>query len=188
MLTIILKLIIQVWMISLLFNSNIAECLGCNNVENAWFIFKSVISEAMSLLIPKFTIRSNQHPKWFNSSIRHQLKCLHTLRRAHKRSPTSRNTDWLNLAEKLFQQSAAQVKSDYESSLINNYAKSSNPAIYRYIRSYTKSGTIPPTVYLDDTTASTDVSWASLFNQYFHSVFTPPTISESTITPSSLDQ
>lgn len=72
--------------------------------------------------------------------------------------------------------------------MINSYAESSNPAIYHYIRGYTKSGTIPPTVYLDDTTASTDASRASLFNQYFHSVFTPPTISDSTSSPSHSDQ
>ena len=42
---------------------------------------------------------------------------------------------------------------------------------------------IPPTVHLDDTIASSDVSQAGLFNQYFHLVFIPPTISHHIITP-----
>ena len=162
-------------------NSNIADCLTCDDVESTWSTIKSVISEAMSLFIPKFQLRSNQYPKWFSRDIRHQLKCLHTLRRTHKRSPTPHNTAKLRLADEHFQQSVALAKSNYESSLINSYAESSNPAIYHYIRSYTKSGTIPPTVHLDDTTASSDASRASLFNRYFHSVFTAPTSSEQTI-------
>ncbi|XP_065893973.1 uncharacterized protein [Dysidea avara] len=162
-------------------NSNIADCLTCDDVESTWSTIKSVISEAMSLFIPKFQLQSNQYPKWFSRDIRHQLKCLHTLRRTHKRSPTPHNTAKLRLADEHFQQSVALAKSNYESSLINSYAESSNPAIYHYIRSYTKSGTIPPTVHLDDTTASSDASRASLFNRYFHSVFTAPTSSEQTI-------
>ena len=42
-----------------IFNSNIADCLTCDDVENAWFTIKSVISEAMSWFIPKFQLQSN---------------------------------------------------------------------------------------------------------------------------------
>ena len=47
---------------------------------------------------------------------------------------------------------------------------------------------IPPTVHLDDTIASSNASQADLFNQYFHSVFTPPTISDHIIPPLHPDQ
>ena len=65
----------------------------------------------------------------------------------------------------------SQGKIQYESDLIFNYANHSNPVIYHYIRSFTKSATIPSTVYLD---ANSDLTKANLFNQYFYSVFTPP--------------
>ena len=78
----------------------------------------------------------------------------------------------LHQAEEEFQHNTTTAKSTYESTLINKYASSSDPAIYRYIRAITKSGTIPPTVYLDNTSASSDESKASLFNQYFYSIFT----------------
>ena len=42
-----------------------------------------------------------------------------------------------------------------------------SPSEY-YIRAITKSGTIPSTVYLDNTSASSDESKESLFNQYFY--------------------
>ena len=58
----------------------------------------------------------------------------------------------------MFQQSAAAAKSNYETTLITNYANSSNPAIYHYIRSFTKSATIPPTIHLDATSANSNIS------------------------------
>ena len=78
----------------------------------------------------------------------------------------------LHQAEEEFQHNATTAKSTYESTLINKYSSSSDPAIYRYIRAITKSGTIPPTVYLDNTSASSDESKVSLLNQYFYSIFT----------------
>ena len=37
-------------------NSNIDDCLTFDDVENTWATIKSVISEAISLFIPKFLI------------------------------------------------------------------------------------------------------------------------------------
>jgi len=155
-------------------NSIIVNCLFLSDVEAIWETIKSVIDEAMSLFIPKIQIRSKQYPKWFNRDLRHQLKCLHTMRKKHKRSPTEHNENRLNYAEGMFQQSVAAAKSNYETTLVTNFANSSNPAIYHHIRSFTKSATIPSTMHLDATSANSNISRANLFNQYFYSVFTPP--------------
>jgi len=130
----------------------------------------------MTLFIPKFQVYSKQYPKWFIKELHHQIKCLHTLRRNYKRSPSDHNATCLNQAENSFQINADTAKSIYETNLINNFVSTLNPAIYRHIRSFTKSATIPPTVYFDDASASSDLSSANLFNQYFHSesVFTQP--------------
>jgi len=164
-------------------SSNIFSCLHTSDVETAWAIIKSVVYEAMTLFIPKFQLRSKQYPKWFTKDLRHQLKCLHTLRRTCKRSPTNHNTTRLKLAEDSFQHNAAEAKSSYEAELITNFACTSNPAIYHHIRSFTKSATIPPTVYLDATSASSDTARANLFNQYFYSVFTQPTVADDQVNP-----
>ena len=103
---------------------------------------------AMTLFIPKFRVYSKQYPKWFTKELRHQIKCLHTLRRNYKRSPSDHNATRLNQAENSFQINADTAKSDYETNLINDFVSTSNPAVYRHIRSFTKSATIPPTVYL----------------------------------------
>ena len=52
------------------------------NIEFIWLYIKSLIYEAMSLYyIPKMLVKHRRDPIWFNSDIRHQLKCLRTLKR-----------------------------------------------------------------------------------------------------------
>ena len=153
-------------------NSSITHFLTLSDVNAVWTIIKSVISDAMTQFIPKFQFHSKQYPVWFTKELQHQLKRLHTLRRKHKHSPSAHNSACLHQAEEEFQLNAITAKSTYESTLINKYAPPSDPAIYHYIRAITKSGSIPPTVYLDNASASSDESKANLFNQYFYSVFT----------------
>ena len=113
-----------------------------------------------------------QYPVWFNKNLTHQLKCLHTLRRLCRCSPSPYHSSKLQRAEARFQQDATEAKSIYEASLINNFVSSGNPSIYRYINSVTKTKRIPSTVYLDEIVVNNDECKAKLFNQYFFSVFT----------------
>ena len=53
--------------------------LQCDDIEFIWFVIKSLIFEDMYLFIPKISLKHNHGPKWFDSSIRHHLKCLRTL-------------------------------------------------------------------------------------------------------------
>ena len=46
-----------------------------------------------------------------------------------------------------------------------------NFKLFQYINSMTKSKAIPSTIHYNATTASNDKDRATLFNQYFHSVF-----------------
>ena len=159
-----------------IFNSDIIDCLHFTDVEITWVFIKSIIYDAMMMFIPKFQFCSKQYPKWFIKDLRHQLNYLHTLRKTSKCSPSDHIAAKLSQAEDSFQHNLTEAKSNYETVLISNYANHSNPAIYHYIRSSTKSATIPSTVYLDATSANSDLSRANLFNQYFYSVFTslPP--------------
>jgi len=95
-------------------------------------MIKSITYKAMSIFIPKIQTRSKHYPKWFTKDLRHQLKCLHTLRRKNKRSPSVHNATRLSHAEDMFQRTAAEAKSTYETALITNYTNFSNPAMYHY--------------------------------------------------------
>ena len=50
-----------------------------------------------------------------------------------------------------------------------------DPRIYRYIKQFTKSHTLPPQLHFNSNVANTDHYKAELFNQYFFSVFTRST-------------
>ena len=159
-------------MTNYILNSDILMCSEIPDINVAWTFVKSIITDAMSLYIPKFYLHPRQYPIWFNKDLRHQLKCLHTLRRRCRRSPSTHHSSRLQQAEARFQLDATEAKSNYEASLINNFASSGNPSIYRYINSITKTKQIPSTVYLGETVADNDEHKAKLFNRYFFSVFT----------------
>ena len=63
------------------------------------------------------------------------------------------------------------AKATYENKLIESHILSNSPAVFSYIRSVSNQNSLPSTVTLDDTLASSDVDKASLFNSYFYSVF-----------------
>ena len=89
-------------------------------------------------------------------------------------------------SEKSLQRKIQQAKSDFESNLIASFhsTTSSSPssAVYSYIRSISGQASLPAVMTLDNQSAASDMEKASLFNQYFHSVFTtsPPSLLPST--------
>ena len=58
---------------SFLLDVDFSVCFQSNNIYFIWFTF---IYEAMSLFNPKIRLKRRYGPEWFNSDIRHHLKCL----------------------------------------------------------------------------------------------------------------
>ena len=142
------------------------------DIEEIWSILKHHILTGMNFFIPKVKLRSRQFPVWFTPDLRHLIKCLHTLQRKYTNHPTSNNFQKLVKAQNFFQDASKAAKSDYEQSLIHNFAMNRDPKIYQYIKQFTKSYTLPPQLHLGANVANTDYDKAELFNQYFFSVFT----------------
>ena len=86
------------------------------------------------------------------------------------------------------------AKTTYEKNLIDTFSKVN----FQNFHSLTNHGTIPPTVTFDSSTSTLDGYKASMFNTFFHSVFThslfglPPLdelpIPDSTITDISISE
>ena len=131
----------------------------------------------MHIFVPKFKLKSSQSPKWFTSNIRHQIKCLRTLRKKYKSRPTEHNLLRVKTAEETLQASIQQAKANFEAKLVNNFAFSNDSKIFQYVRNLTKSTSIPSTILYDNTSASQDFDKANLFNKYFYSVFSRSTYS-----------
>ena len=131
----------------------------------------------MHIFVPKFKLKSSQSPKWFTSNIRHQIKCLRTLRKKYKSRPTEHNLLRIKTAEETLQASIQQAKANFEAKLVSNFAFSNDSKIFQYVRNLTKSASIPSTIFYDNTSASQDLDKANLFNKYFYSVFSRSTYS-----------
>ena len=71
-----------------LLDSDFSVCLLSESIEQVWSFIKNTILEAMNLFIPK--VKAKVHPKWFNSEIRHTIKCLRTLRRKCSLHPSNK--------------------------------------------------------------------------------------------------
>ena len=137
-----------------------------------WATIKSFIFEAMSLFVPKKRMKNHQGPKWFNSDIRHHLKCLRTKRRKFNSRPTLHQQNSIEASEDLLQQKMVQAKSNFERKLIESLQSGDSTAIYSYIRSFSGNGGIPSTMNLNNSCAVSNYDKACFFNRYFHSVFT----------------
>ena len=142
------------------------------NVNSAWAILKELLLSGMDLFIPKIKLKPTQYPNWFSPTIRHHLKCLRTLRKKLHRHFTLASVQRLIQLEELTQQELYNAKETYEKELINSYAQSKNPKLFRYIKSITKFGSLLSILVNDSVKAVSDKDKAELFNQYFYSVFT----------------
>ena len=166
---------------SYLLDYDFSHFYSINDIDTLWSLLKQVLLDSAQLFVPKFKVKATQNPKWFNSEIRHELNCIHSLRRAYRKSPSPANSLKLDKAESLLQDHMKQAKSQYESDLVQGLANGNSNKIYQYIRSLKKQDSFPATMHLDATHASIDTEKASLFNKFFHSVFSttnyvlPPT-------------
>ena len=103
----------------------------------------------MKLFVPLTKIHSYQHPPWFIPEIRHQLKCLRTLRRKYKCHPTTYMAVKIKSLESDLQDNITAAKYDFESFVINSFAYTNSNKIYRYIKGLNKSKSLSATVSFD---------------------------------------
>ena len=106
---------------SFLLDSDFSPVFESDNIEFIWSFIKSLIYEAMSLFIPKKQVKCRRDPIWFNSDIRHQLKCLRTLKRRSRLNSTPQCENKIQQLEDSLQLKLGLAKSHYETKLIESY-------------------------------------------------------------------
>ena len=107
---------------SFLLDYNFKPCFLSDNVDFVWLYIKQVISQAVDLFVPTIYLCSNPHPKWFSSTIRHNINCLKSLRCSHSIDPTPSKQIKIFKLETSLNYDIQQAKSNYEASLIFNYS------------------------------------------------------------------
>lgn len=154
-----------------LLDSDLESCYEFDDVELIWATIKLTIIPAMDIFIPKVWLKKHEHPHWFTPGLRHLANTVGTLRRKCDKKSTTTMQAKLSKVEVLYNDAAKHVKAEYERSLINKLAKNGS-GLYKYIGFLRKGGSIPPIMSFETELASNDQEKATLFNTYFHSVFT----------------
>ena len=144
-------------------------CFESSDVDTIWLILKRSIESAMDIFIPKVRLRQFQFPRWFTPDIRHKYKCLQSLEKKCVNNPSSSN---IVKATGDLREEIELAKASYERRLINDFARTNNSRIYKYLGELRRGSDIPSTVHDDVASASASKDKANLFNNYFHSVFT----------------
>ena len=94
------------------------------------------------------------------------------LKKKYKSHATQHNLTKLLSAESLLEDKLKLAKSSYENNLAHKLATSESNKIYKYINSLSSKHSLPPSMHFDSLSAITDSAKASLFNNYFYSIFT----------------
>ena len=111
---------------SFLFYYNFQPCLIAQDVKYIWNYIKEAVHHAIKLYVPSIQLKSQQQQqlKWFTPNIRHNLHCLHTLRRFYHRAPSPVIKTNLEDTEERLQHLIEEAKSHYETKLIEQFAHS----------------------------------------------------------------
>ena len=109
--------------------------LNSNNAEFIWLYLKTAINSALNLYVPKISVKKSNQPIWFNTNVRHKIKCLCTAKKQHARHPTEcKQLKVIDLPREL-QRMISDAKHDYESNFTLNYARNNNNKIFKYMSS-----------------------------------------------------
>ena len=148
--------------------------LNSSNTEFIWSYLKTAINSAVNLYVPQVHVNKANQPKWFNSTIRHKIKSLRTIKRQLARHPTESRKLKVTSLQNEIQHMVAEAKLTYESKLVLDYASTNNSKIFKHISSIKKQDDFPSKMSYNDEFAVNDLDKAQLFNKYFYSVFTAP--------------
>ena len=153
------------------------------DIESLWSSLSTIIKDCCDKFIPKSSRLSSRYPKWFDGAIRHNLNKIRSLRKKVRSKPSPDTESFLQRSELSLQEEIVAARSQFEASLVNQFAFHNDAKIFRYINSFHIQHSLPTIMNYGSVTASTDWSKAALFNEYFHSVFTsnsdPPDLNQT---------
>ena len=109
---------------------NFTLALNSINTEFIWSYLKTAINCAVNFYVLQVHVNKANHPKWFNSTIRHKIKSLRTIRIQLARHPTESRKLKVTSLQNEIQHMVAEAKSTYESKLVLDYASTNTNKIF----------------------------------------------------------
>ena len=146
-----------------LMDVNFSLSFQSDSIEYTWSLLKDATLRGMNLFIPKVRVTSRNFSKWFNSEIRHTIKCLQTHKKKCSLRLTANNQCKLRYLEAKLTNLISSAISEFEQSLSSH----SSTKIFKYLNHLSSTSSLPPIVLLDSSFASSDMDKASLFNTLF---------------------
>ena len=149
-------------------NINWDITLDCQEPDIMWSNFKNAVLDKVNAHIPKFTIKSEYQPPWFDSECYAKCKDKDKLHKIYKTKKTLTSEIKFKTARKEFK---TLIKSKMRANLVSDNRNILHKKFWSHVKSTTKLTRIPEVVSYGGKTASDSIEKAKMFNEYFRRQF-----------------
>ena len=136
--------------------------------EAAWKNFKNILFQKLDINVPKFTIKSEYQPPWFDSECYLKCKEKDKLHKTYKKKKTVASEIKFKAARRNFK---SLIKSKMRANLDIENRNIRTKKFWSYLKSTTKSTRIPEVVSNGTIVASEPIAKAKLFSKHFRKQF-----------------
>ena len=139
--------------------------------EIAWLNFKNILFSKIDYYIPKFTIKTEYQPPWFDSECYTKCKVKDKLHEIFKQKKTLESELKFKTAHREFK---ALVKSKMRENLDFNDRNVLTKKFWSHVKSCKNTSRIPEVISYEGITSSVPSVKADIFNNYFYKQFSEP--------------
>ena len=141
--------------------------------ETAWFNFKNTLFNKIDDHIPKFTIKTEYQPPWFDSECYTKCKAKDKLHKTFKQKKTLESELKFRTARREFK---ALVRSKMRENLNFNDRNILTKKFWSHVKSCKNTSRIPEVMSYEGITSSVPSVKADIFNNYFYKQFSEPSL------------
>ena len=144
----------------------------------AWLNFKNTLFSKIGNHIPKFTVKNEYHPPWFDSECLVKCKEKDKLHKLIKQNKTMKS----ELKFKTFRREyKTLIKNKMRANLDYSDRNILTKKFWSHVKSYKNSSRIPEVISYEGVTATDPLAKANMFNKYFYKQFSEPSCYETDI-------
>ena len=149
--------------------------LDYSDPETAWANFKEILFSKIDDHIPKFTIKTEYQPPWFDSECYAKCKEKDKLHKNFKHKKTIESELKFKTARREFK---TLVRSKMRENLDFNDRNILTKKFWSHVKSCKNTSRIPEVISYEGITSSDPVAKANIFNNYFYKQFSEPSLYE----------
>ena len=140
------------------------------SIDDKWSLWLSTVSRAVDNCVPRVNVKSTSAPPWIDGEVKHLSNVKHTAwKKAKKSGGENHWSRFRSIRNELKNCISRKYKSFVEH--LAQISKTNPKSFWSFFRSKTKSRLVPGVVQHASVTACDGHDKATLFNNYFYSVF-----------------